>query len=242
MTSVQTDRSDGWGRVLETTDLTGGVPFPYQMLTALKYYKSDQGQHDGRLQYDLDDTVAFPGGGDGKITMDHGYINIRPRNPNTPEPGVRVVTRKVVRIEGFPPVLQKIWICALGYGYAAMEMIFGGAQDAPKGATGGTDPPRPAEQHCGSAGHAGARMPHAGRAPRRLPNGGRSRSPWCRLPGGRRQAERGVGEKWAKGKLQISDLVKFSSEVGARMASDAWRFLEKLGQLPPPKNPPAGDP
>ena len=143
MIALRPDRTDGWSRVLEITDITGGVPFSYKLRTNLKYIKIDQGQYAGRLQYELDDFKSFPGDGDGKVTVDHGYLNVRALNPGAAKPGVRVVTRKVVRIEDFPPVLQKIWICALGYGHASMEMIFGGALGHYQGLTKWDDHPPP---------------------------------------------------------------------------------------------------
>ena len=249
MTPLLPERTDGWARILETTDLTGGVPFSYKLRTDLKYVKIDQGQYAGRLQYELDDYKTFPGDGDGAITIDHGYINIRALYPGAANPGVRVVTRKVVRIEEFPPVLQKIWICALGYGHSAMEMIFGGAQGGYKGLTKWGDPPPPVDPA----------LPHVeqddGALAAAAPDQGTPTKPYkprtagalavtmvseCLEDVAKDSAK--LAEKWAKGRLQVTDLAQFSGKFGSRLASDAWIFFEKMSKLPPPNTRPGGGP
>ena len=241
MTPLLPDRTDGWSRILETCDLTGGVPFSYRLRTNLKYVKIDQGQYAGRLQYELDDYKTFPGDGDGAITIDHGYINVRALYPGAADPGVRVVTRKVVRIEEFPPVLQKIWICALGYGHSAMEMIFGGAQGQYKGLTKWDDPPPPVDPALPEDPNAGLQAQGAPTKPYPPKTAGAlavTMVSECLEDVAKDSSK--LAAKWAKGKLEITDLAQFSGKFGARLASDAWIFLEKLNKLPPPNTPPGG--
>jgi hypothetical protein len=49
-----------------------------------------------------------------------------------------------------------------------------------------------------------------------------------------------LAAKFADKDLSVDDLVKFSAKLGARMASEPWRFLQKLSELPPTT--PAGVP
>ncbi len=239
MIPLRPDRTDGWARILEVTDITGGVPFSYRLRTDLKYLKVDQGQYAGRLLYELDDFKTFPGDGDGKVTVDHGYINVRALKPGAARPGVRVVSRKVVRIEEFPPVLQKIWICALGYGHAAMEMIFGGVQGQYKGLVKWSDPPRPVAP-------ARPEVDYGARA-QTAPDQEDTDQPYTPKTSGAlavtmvadclkdvTKDSAQIAEKWAKGQLRVDDLAQFSGKLGSRLASDAWIFFEKLTKLPPP--------
>jgi hypothetical protein len=46
--------------------------------------------------------------------------------------------------------------------------------------------------------------------------------------------------KFAKQELTVDDLAKFSAKSAARMASEPWRFLKKLSELP--SQPPVGGP
>jgi hypothetical protein len=239
MIPLRPDRTDGWSRILEVTDITGGVPFSYELRTDLKYLKVGKGQDAGRLLYELDDFKTFPGDGDGKVTIDHGYINVSALHPGTAKPGVRVVTRKVVRIEEFPPVLQKIWICALGYGHAAMEMIFGGVQGHYQNLTKWDDPPlpvapaRPEVDHGAFANTApGQRGTEGPYSPKTAGALAVTMVADCLKDVTKDSAQ--IAEKWAKGQLQVTDLAQFSGELSSRLASDVWIFFDRLNKLPPP--------
>lgn len=239
MQALRPGRLDGWARVLETTDLTGGYPFSYQVNTNLKFVKIDEGVYAGRLQYELDDFKPYPGDGDGQVTIDHGYINIQALKPGAAKPGVRVKTRKVVRIEGFPPVLQKIWICALGYGHAAMEMIFSTADD--KGAVKWNDPPVPVTPAARDASDStSVPVPDTGGGDKPYPPktaGALAVTMMSEYLADVSKESAKVAEKWAKGQLQPTDLAQFSSKLGARTAGDPWVFFERLRKLPPPTYP-----
>ena len=75
------------------------------------------------------DPVPDPAG-DGKITVDRGFINMWCHEPgNGPdEDGVVVRIRKVAHINGLSPYAMKKFVCILGYAYVAMEMLFGPAK------------------------------------------------------------------------------------------------------------------
>ena len=49
-----------------------------------------------------------------------------------------------------------------------------------------------------------------------------------------------IAAKFANRELTVDDLAKSSAKLAARMASEPWRFLQKLSELPPTK--PAGVP
>jgi hypothetical protein len=39
-----------------------------------------------------------------------------------------------------------------------------------------------------------------------------------------------LADKWLAGQLTVADLTQFSAEVGARIASDPWKFLQAISQ------------
>jgi hypothetical protein len=39
-----------------------------------------------------------------------------------------------------------------------------------------------------------------------------------------------LADKWLAGQLTVADLTQFSAEVGARIASDPWKFLQTISQ------------
>jgi hypothetical protein len=129
-------RPDGWRRVLESVGFceAGGL----RLRTALKYLGTADHRYplEGRLDYDLDDPPR--GDGDGRVTVDRGYINMWAVNDDKDptKPGVLVRTRKVVHINGLLPYAQARLVCITGYGTASSEFLF------PKPPPGGAKVPR----------------------------------------------------------------------------------------------------
>ncbi|MFA5708891.1 hypothetical protein [Mycolicibacterium sp.] len=126
------ERPDGWRRVLEKVGFCS-VSNNLHLCTALKYHLSVSGQDEkipwARLDYDLDDPC--PGrGGDGRVTVDRGYINMWAHNDtnSAAKDGVAVRTRKVVHITGVSPYAQARLVCIAGYGTASGDFLIGAAQ------------------------------------------------------------------------------------------------------------------
>ena len=133
MTPLVPQTLDGWGRILETVSAWCGSGLPV-LKTDLKYFKADY-PNQAVLQYDLDDLDGpFPGRGDGQVTVDKGWIKLTTGTSANPNVGVTVATRKVVHIDPLSPVAQKVFVCVMGYGQAAMEMLLGGALHPPPNA------------------------------------------------------------------------------------------------------------
>ena len=125
-------RADGWRRVLERVGICQYSPLVLR--TMLKFYKTTVNGPDtyaARLDYDLNDPVPDPAG-DGKITVDRGFINMWCTNPLGRTKMVCAVRiRKVAHINGVSPYAMKRLVCILGYAYVAMEMLFGTALAIP---------------------------------------------------------------------------------------------------------------
>ena len=58
-------------------------------------------------------------GGDGRVLVDKGYINMECTSTglNPYGPGVRVRTRKVAHVKGLSPYAQAKFLCICGYAY-----------------------------------------------------------------------------------------------------------------------------
>lgn len=242
-----------WGRVLETASGWCGV-LP-DLKTQLRFFKSEH--PDGAVvQYDLDDT-ASPRGGDGRATVDKGWLKVVKGTTKNSSAGVTVTTRKVVHIDGLWPVAQKELVCTMGYGSAARDMLIDGAQHPPSNLVAWSDPPPPLVSAEAMRSFVTASPGPTGATP----------APGAGAAGGGAPAQTAAGlavrmlseclaetandsaafaAKCAEKDLAVDDLVKFSARMGARMASEPWRFLQKLAELQPDnavvKPPPAGKP
>jgi hypothetical protein len=240
MTDLGVRTSDpykGWGRVRETVNAWCGSGLP-DLVTDLKYFKASYSDPDQAvLQYDLDD--PFPGVGDGQVTVDKGWLKVTRGTSADPNVGVTVATRKVVHINPLSPVAQKIFVCVMGYGQAAMEMLLGGARNPPANAVAWSTPPAP----LGAAAQAGQPGPApaadgAGAPPTTA--AGLAVSMMSEYLAEVIQDTSEIAAKFANKQLTVDDFATFSANLAAKMASQPWRFLQKLSELPPPT--PSGGP
>ncbi len=39
-----------------------------------------------------------------------------------------------------------------------------------------------------------------------------------------------LADKWLSGQLTVDDLTQYTAEVGARLASDPWKFIQSISQ------------
>jgi hypothetical protein len=208
-------RSDGWGRFLETVDFGGDV---LQLVTELKYYKSTPSPTEAILDYDLND--PWPGAGDGLVTVDRGFIDMRAVEKPT-QPGVEVRTRKVVHITGLSPAAQARLVCITGYGTASKEFLLGAAKTPPTNAVpwddpvggkdtseeGDTEPAEPTSYIASAAFKV-----------------------WNDCVQNVMTKNLDMSEKWLDGALNLSDLANYSNDVGGLLLRAPWEFLEAINQ------------
>jgi hypothetical protein len=224
-------RPDGWRRVLETVGLCSFSPkISPRLVTMLKFYKTTingPSKYEALLDYDLNDPVPDPQG-DGKITVDNGYINMWTAeygDPNQPPVFVRV--RKVCHIEGLRPYTMKRFVCAMWYGYVVEDMLFGSAKypDPNVSYTPWDDPPKeqPGQGQGGTGG-----------TPQKPPSGNSAASTAISMVAQCVQEltvkQFDLADKWLSGQLTAEDLAQYSAEVGARIASDPWKFIQAITQ------------
>ncbi|MDT5098590.1 MAG: hypothetical protein QOC76_2327 [Mycobacterium sp.] len=214
------ERTDGWFRVLETVGFPGlgGL----QLTTNLKYYpklKLDEGI--AHIDYDLDDPP--PGQGDGKVTVDRGFINIEVANDerDPTKPGVSAKTRKVVHIEGLSPYAQQRLVCLTGYGTASSEFLLGGKADAEK------PYPRDFVYYKDKVPQADPEVEptevstHAVATAVNL---------WTESVQGLVSDYFDFAEKWMDGRLRIRDVADYSSQVTERLVSGPLEFWDRVNQ------------
>jgi hypothetical protein len=226
-------RPDGWRRVLETV---GFCSFPQsispRLVTMLKFYKTTVNgpvTYEARLDYDLNDPVPDPEG-DGKITVDNGFINMRTEQNGDPnQPPVFVRVRKVCHIEGLRPYTMKRFVCMMAYAYVVEDMLFGSAKnpDPNVSYTPWDDPPneQPGQGGQQQGGQGGQQKPPSDNS---VASTAISMVAQCVQELTVKQFD--LADKWLSGQLTVEDLAQYSAEVGARIASDPWKFLQAISQ------------
>lgn len=223
-------RVDGWRRVLETVGFCSFDPsISPRLVTMLKFYKTTVNgpvRYEARLDYDLNDPVPDPEG-DGKITVDNGFINMwtEPNgDPNLPPVFVRV--RKVCHIDGLRPYTMKRFVCMMNYAYVVEDMLFGSARhrDPHVAYTPWDDPP--SEQ----PGKGSTQSGQGGQQPSGNSVASTAISMIAQCVQDLTAKQFDLADKWMSGQLTAADLAEFSSEVGARIASDPWKFIQAISQ------------
>jgi hypothetical protein len=246
-----------WGVVLETVSAWCGSTSLPVLKTELKYLKA-QYPNGAVVQYDLNEKPPAKGQGDGLVTVDKGWLKVVTGTSTNHNAGVTITTRKVVHINPMWPVAQKIFVCVIGYGQAAEEMLLGGAQNPPPNLFTWSDPPAPlVSTHpmeaflvASAAGTQAAQPPPASplgdqagqKAPQPVASGsgavpktaaGLAVNMLSEYLAETATHSAAIAAKFADRELTVDDVVKFSAKFGARMASEPWRFLQKLSELPP---------
>jgi hypothetical protein len=245
-------RADKWRNVLETA----GFCFDgsYLLKTPLKYIKSAPTDTTACLDYDLiekDPTQAMMLGGDGKVLVDRGYINMRCTSPgNDPDlGGVWVRTRKVAHVKDLSPYAQAKLLCISGYAYAAAEMLFGAAEDVEND----PDAYRPWDDEPLKTAQDLEKDMKEAAAAAAAPPGDQPASPAPAMDAVTKIAEKwkecvnlltkthlDLTGKWLANQLSYGELAKASAQVGAKVASDPWVLLHELTQAPKPGPKPPG--
>jgi hypothetical protein len=215
---------NGWSRVLETVslDCAGGWP---RLVTPLKYYNSEPAADQATVQYDLDES-GLPTKGDGRIKVDRGFIKMWA----TGNPGVWVRTRKIVHIDGLWPAAQAMFVCPAGYASQAAEMIFGNAKNPPADTvTWHPSPPSAGttSSTTGTGATAGPQKPTIGGS-----LASTATQTWIDCVKDLADKNLQLSTKWWKNQLTVDDLVTYTQDVGAEIASAPWRFIQALNQPP----------
>ena len=225
-------RPDGWRRVLETVGFCGYPTWiSPRLVTMLKFYKTTINGPDtyqALLDYDLNDPVPDPEG-DGKITVDNGFIDMRTEQNGDPnQPPVFVRVRKVCHIDGLRPYTQKRFVCMMGYGFVVEDMLFGSARyrDPNVSYAPWDDPPgeQPGQGGQQQGGQAGQQTP----PDNSVASTAISMVAECVQDLAAKQFD--LADKWMSGQLTVADLAEFSAEVGARIVSDPWKFIQAISQ------------
>jgi hypothetical protein len=240
-----------WGRILETVSAWCGTGLP-KLETDLLFFKANYpGQ--AVLQYDLNPSGTE---GNGKVTVDKGWLKVATRTGGNA--GVTVSTRKVVHIDGLPPVAQKIFVCVMGYGWASWEMLLGEAIQSPAGLVAWTEAPAPLAgaqgvQHFASS-FVGAQEAQPATTPTTTrpattptTSGTRSKtaaglavSMFSDYLAQVANDSAELAAKWYGHDLTVDDLAEYGAKYGARFATEPWRFVQRVTELPP--RPPARPP
>jgi len=224
-------RPDGWRRVLETVGFCGFSSTT--LVTMLKFFKttvdpSGPGKHEARLDYELNDPFPTPGS-DGKITVDHGFINMWTKDNGDPNlPPVFVRTRKVCHIDGLRPYTQKRFVCLFGYAFIVAQMLFDSAlhpnPNAFEWADEANEPVSdPILQPTGVSGGSGGQKPPSDNSVAST-----AIAQAAKYVEDLTSMQFDLADRWMAGQLTVADLAQHSADVGARIASEPWKFLHAI--------------
>jgi hypothetical protein len=223
-------RTDGWRKVLETVGFCSFPPnISPRLVTMLKFHKTTINgptRHLALLDYDLNDPVPDPEG-DGKITVDNGFINMWTEvNGDPSQPPVFVHVKKVCHIDGLRPYTMMRFVCLMGYAYVVEDMLFGAARYPDPGVQYApwVDPANE-QPGQGQGGKGGTQTPPPDNS---VASTAISMAAQCVQDLTVKQFD--LCDKWLAGQLTVKDLAQYSAEVGARIASDPWKLLQAISQ------------
>jgi hypothetical protein len=232
MEKVSPTRGDGWYRVLEHVSTTCAISGTPQMVTALKYWNGPgQGEQlavpSAWVNYDLDDDPVQGKTGDGRVVVDEGFIRMTSTTANSASTGVHVRTRKVVAFRDLAWIAGTIFACAMGYGSEGVEMLLGGVHKRPVGGSAdwrNWDPSTPGTQSGG--GQTTPPPPPAGDTTQVAVEVAVGMLNECIEDVSKKSAA--IAAKWASGSVPVAESLAFSTELATRLATDPWRYLERL--------------
>lgn len=241
---VPPKRTDGWSRILEVTSTTCGVMYTPRMKTPLKYWKGPRQEETGLgtpleawVNYELDDTPANPYPGDGLVLVDEGFIKMYALSVNSGAPGIRVVTKKVVCFRYLSEVAIAILACVSGYGNQGVDMLLDGI--AKYKDPDHTDEFKPWEPSEPPASGSTTTSPTESKAPDDVsvptdPNRTSRRAILLAVEMATECIDEfstksnAIAGKLATGPLPITEMIALNAEFMTRLATDPWRYLERL--------------
>jgi hypothetical protein len=220
-------RADKWRKVKETVGFCYlDEPFGRRLVTKLKFHKTttqETGLNTARLDYDLNDPVPDDEG-DGQITVDRGFINMWTAPGKGPtDKGVFVRTRKVAHINGLRPYTMKRFVCIFGYAYGTIEMLFGSAQ-YPDMKFPYAEWDEPVEDPTHTVDPTPAKPP--GQSNNTAVSTAIKIIADCANDLSVKNLD--LIDSWMSGKLTVDELANYSTEVGARLASDPWKLIRAI--------------
>jgi hypothetical protein len=220
----------------------------YQLKTALKNWRKNFGGG-GILNYELAD--KRDGTGDsGLILLDNGYIHISDNKLGDGTiKGVRIKTSKMVAIQGVSVTAVAMFTISLGWAAVSNAMLFDNAVNQPKGdpLVGWKESPETVSGGSGGVPPGGA----SGQPPPgpQIPVGAsavlikEAASMWADCVEATANDATNMMSKWYKGQLTMQDVVDYTSAVGGRLASEPWRYLNRVSkQVPATPSPPSTTP
>lgn len=245
-----THRDDKWYDIKETAGFCN-VDGGFKLVTKLRFIKSNQVPDlDARLDFDLGEDQT---GCDGNVKVDKGFVNALCTNidKDPKKGGVLLRTRKVAHVKGISPYAQAFLLCKLGYGWAAVHTFFGPAMRKPPlyGYTDWKEAPLKMEDlnrpDPGTGDGSEGPTQSTGTASAST-NGGISKPPKLQVATTTAQTLKDTAEfltdknleltkKWLAEGLNFGDLAAFGAQVGAKLGSEPWNWLQNI--VTPPKEP-----
>lgn len=217
---------DNWRQVLETVRLIGDTT----LRTPLKFFPYMASPTELEMNYDLD--MSNFEAGDRQVRVDRGFINVTVTNPanNPSQGGVRVVTRKVVHIEGISAFAQARLVCIGGYGTASADFLLGSAANPPATPAEFDYPtkkgqPDPTEKPAAPAEEPSTVVPRATATTHFVPA---AVDAWTECAQDLTNGYFDVAQKWLSGSLTLNDVADYTARVSGELASSPWKYLQAM--------------
>jgi len=223
---------DGWCQVLETVRLLGEE----ELTTPLKFYayQDPASPLEAEMNYDLD--MSNFDAGDRQVPVDRGFINMKSTVGDPTQGGVRVVTRKVVHIQGISAFAQARLVCIGGYGTASADFLLGAATKPPTSPKSFDFPTNQKQSDAETAQDATA-TPAPASVTHFTPA---AVDAWTECVQDLTNGYFDVAQKWLSGSLTLNDVADYTARVGGELASSPWKYLQAMTTPRTPGQPGGG--
>lgn len=211
------------GRAYQVLEEVSTDPEVYRIKTNLKYIKETRAGDNYVINYDFADDRG-PNDSD-QVLVDSGYIVARPTEDGN---GVRVITSKMVAIEGLSPTAVAVFAHAMGWLSIGEMMIFGKPVNQPGDPVVNWDyeppEPNPTQTSMATPAEDGPKRPQP--VSRILVK--ETTNALVDYVETASKETLVVADKWFQGKLTVQDMLNHTQKLGGLVFSQPFRVLDKM--------------
>jgi hypothetical protein len=201
------------------------APEIYRIKTDLKYVREVRPQNTYVINYDFADPRSD--GDSHQVLVDSGYIVAGPTEDGK---GVRVVTSKMVAIEGLSPTAVAVFAHAMGWLSIGEMMIFGTPVDMPGDPLVDWDYAGPSPSSPGETTQAATSSNDPPKSPQpvsRILVNETTKALADYIETASNDALV-VADKWLQGKLSVEDMLGYSQRFGGQLFSQPFKVLNEM--------------
>jgi hypothetical protein len=216
------------GRSSQILEEVSTHPDIYRIKTELKYVKEDRADDTYVINYDFAD--RRDSADSQQVKVDSGYILV---GPSADGKGVRVLTSKMVAIDGLSPTAVAVFAHAMGWLSIGEMMMFGKPTDVPPDVlipwTKSADrnalikPTAAASRNAQASADVQEEIQPVSRLfVREATN---AVADYLNVATSETAS---IADKWLRGELSVGDMVEHTTILGGKLASEPFRLLERM--------------